>query len=519
MQGDRSKSDALVSGAVVAVVGTLLTLPFLRIGFLGDDVELLVEALGAPDRPPSFRHDGGILRPVVSASLRFDHALGGTSPVGYHVTNLVLHIVDAWLVMALTWRLAGDRTRRWLPLVAGLVFVALPTHTEAVGWIAGRGDLLVALGCLSSLLLWLDPHGHRWCRFASVAAFAVAALSKESALVFPAVVVLAERWQAAGVRADGPDGTDRPSWSTAVTRSWPFVAVVAGFLVLRAVVRGDADGGYLARFGDEGPLRVLVNGPLALARTIAPGAPLLIWAIAGIVALSTIALVRSALRRPQLLFTAVAAGVLVLPILPLGVSEFDTRGERFVYLPSALVVAGVVAAWAHRRRFVPAVAVAVALGIAAQLTIAPRWTEAGEVAASLDRAVDEWPVDRDVVMLVTPDSVQGAYVDRNLIAPTAWLLHRWSRGDAIVQASSVRLHDADDLIEVEPDRSCEGCWIVRLSDDTEFVDTATPGSSWEVDGITATRISDRVLRIEVGGRLADAPVWFWSNGRVVPASG
>ena len=72
-------------------------------------------------------------RPVVWVSLVFDHLLWGLNPTGYHVTNVLLHGLNSWLVYLLVSRLMDYRSdRRLVACLSGLVFLLLPSHTEAV---------------------------------------------------------------------------------------------------------------------------------------------------------------------------------------------------------------------------------------------------------------------------------------------------------------------------------------------------------------------------------------------------
>ncbi len=45
--------------------------------------------------------------PLSWFTLAVDHELSGMNPRGYHRTNLLLHLGNAWLFFALAWRLFG----------------------------------------------------------------------------------------------------------------------------------------------------------------------------------------------------------------------------------------------------------------------------------------------------------------------------------------------------------------------------------------------------------------------------
>jgi len=67
-------------------------------------------------------------RPITVLSLRMDTWLGFGLP-GYHVTNIIVHIIVAWLALMLCLELF-PRHSRFSALCAACVFTAHPLHTE-----------------------------------------------------------------------------------------------------------------------------------------------------------------------------------------------------------------------------------------------------------------------------------------------------------------------------------------------------------------------------------------------------
>src|ERR1700722_17551943 len=98
-----------------------------------------------------FRGTGGLsYRPLYWISLAFDRHLWQLNPVGFHLTNLLLHVANGVLGFRLLRRLH-------ISLIAAastsLLWLALPIHSEAVAWISGRAYSLSTLFLLLSLLL------------------------------------------------------------------------------------------------------------------------------------------------------------------------------------------------------------------------------------------------------------------------------------------------------------------------------------------------------------------------------
>ena len=124
----------------------------------------------------------GIYRPLTVLSLSVDYALWHRWPPGFRVINLLIHALNGWLLFLIAESLVGPGT---MPVAAALIYLVHPAHTEAVTTIVGRSELL---GVSFFLAAWLLFRRNRtgW----AVVAFLLSVLSKENAIVFPAVAAL-----------------------------------------------------------------------------------------------------------------------------------------------------------------------------------------------------------------------------------------------------------------------------------------------------------------------------------------
>ena len=101
----------------------------------------------------AFKGDGSLAasnyyRPTFVAWLILNFKIFGTGPFGWHLLNVILHILVCLLCFMLL--------RRWnvsqnTALAVAVVFAVHPVHTESVAWISGSPDLLFALPFLGSL--------------------------------------------------------------------------------------------------------------------------------------------------------------------------------------------------------------------------------------------------------------------------------------------------------------------------------------------------------------------------------
>ncbi|HLC17982.1 MAG TPA: hypothetical protein VJM57_03095, partial [Thermodesulfobacteriota bacterium] len=75
----------------------------------------------------------GNYAPLHILSYSLDRALWGLDPRGFHLTNVILHALNACLVFAVVVRLGS---KRWVAFAAALLFAVHPLNVENVAWVA-----------------------------------------------------------------------------------------------------------------------------------------------------------------------------------------------------------------------------------------------------------------------------------------------------------------------------------------------------------------------------------------------
>jgi len=133
-------------------------------------------------------HDQYYYRPLVNLSFMGEYHAFGLKPFFYNLDNLILHILNAILVVFLVSRLTHSDT---IGFWTGLLFVIHPIQWEAVCNIPGRAILMSAFFVLSSFILFLEFYNNRrWkCLLLAMFTFPLGLLCKESAGVLPAVLI------------------------------------------------------------------------------------------------------------------------------------------------------------------------------------------------------------------------------------------------------------------------------------------------------------------------------------------
>jgi protein O-mannosyl-transferase len=167
----------------------------------------------------------GQYRPLRSLTFALSYALWGLEPMGYRLTNLLLYVFTVWMVYALARRLLKDDLAA---LMAGVLFAVHPAHTEAVAWIKNRTEIMAALFVLAGMWgFWKYEEGRRWGWGISLLAGPLAMLSKEGAVVFPALL-------GAWILHSRP----REQWWRGLRGILPHVAVLLGWTAFMFLILG-----------------------------------------------------------------------------------------------------------------------------------------------------------------------------------------------------------------------------------------------------------------------------------------
>lgn len=168
--------------------------------FIWDDVGLIVKnpVIKSPSNFTSlfehglFEHavsDVNVYRPIQALSYTIDYSVYGLNPIGYHFGNIILHTLNAIFLFFIFKRHTLDVK---VPLIATLLFIIHPIHTQAVTYISGRADLLMSFFILASFWLYIKSRANinDIAFLTSLLLFVLALLSKEAAIIFPCVLFI-----------------------------------------------------------------------------------------------------------------------------------------------------------------------------------------------------------------------------------------------------------------------------------------------------------------------------------------
>ena len=127
-------------------------------------------------------------RPVLRASFILNYRLSGIKPWGYHLVNILLHLSVCLLLFEFLKRIGLSAKAA---MVCCVLFAVHPVNVQAVSWIPGRNDTLLALFLLSGAILFIGyfSKGGMLRYLLGLLSLSLALLTKESAVVFPAVII------------------------------------------------------------------------------------------------------------------------------------------------------------------------------------------------------------------------------------------------------------------------------------------------------------------------------------------
>jgi Flp pilus assembly protein TadD len=354
-----SRRRSLVLAALLAAAVVAIYLPVRQAGFfyLDDDFYVTANPFVRDGLTLAGLHHaflsshGGLWMPLAFTSHMLDVSLFGLEPAGPHVVNVLLHVVNALLLLTLLLRATGALAPS---LVAAALFACHPLRVESVAWIAERKDVLSALFGLLALHWWVtftrapSARAYRLVVAATIAAL----LSKPMLVTLPFLLICFDVWPLGRLGTPGPDG--RPlGLKDLVVEKLPLLALA-----------GAAAAITLATAGSQGALAALEGRPLHTRVAHAIGAYVWYawktawptdlavfypypawsgWQIAGaatLVAGAAAAAIVTRRRAPWIAAGLAWFAIALAPVVGLFQAGGQGMADRFTYVPAiGLVVA------------------------------------------------------------------------------------------------------------------------------------------------------------------------------------
>jgi len=135
-------------------------------------------------------------RPLTAFTLFLNHRISGADPFWFRITNMLLHILNAFMVFLIVkelFLLDGKKEKVDLAFGIGLLFLLHPLLSENFLYISQRGSTLSSFFYLGALFFYLRSKSTSIMRLLlSVLLFALALYSKQTAFSLIMVVALLE---------------------------------------------------------------------------------------------------------------------------------------------------------------------------------------------------------------------------------------------------------------------------------------------------------------------------------------
>jgi tetratricopeptide (TPR) repeat protein len=578
------RPKAAFAFAILAVLGLLIYANAVGHPFVHDDVVFILQNpnIARWDNIGQAFLDAGVpfqglkittpyYRPVLEIIYRSQFAIFGMNAWGFHLVNVLLHIVNSWLVFWMVRLLllegrrkaeggrkerepSSFRSPKYFAFFISILFLVHPLQSEAVACVSGISNLAVAFFLLGAFIQYADSRLARGrARMTALLlaglSFTVALFTKEQAVIFPLFLAA---YELAGRRRG--DRTAQSAFVRSAAALAPFFVLAAGYLLWRSHLFPDH---FAAAFANPAEfwLRIsviprtilmyfgLVLWPAGLHyyRSVDIFAPVG-WAWPVLAALMVVVIFRlgrmSRSCRVPALFGLLWGGLFLLPglnIVPL-INEYSLvlASEHFLYLSLAgflVALAGLVfGALARCPARVSGTVMVVVIGVFCVLTIRQNTTWRGEVPL-FERTLAFEPglgrvhfllakayVDERRLADAFDEYTRGLRIMEDYVKKSRLSQKRGARGAAsavVVYQQYVKAahHDRGQVLLMTGD-------LKRSSDEFRAaLATAVDGvPSTEVrltDSRTANNLALNLLRM---GRPDEARRWWQTSVRIAPES-
>lgn len=412
-------TDLLKNKIVVLVAFTGISLIFFSSStgriFLSDDYCTLHNIISNNSiLLPSF------FRPIGDLTLKWTYHLAGWDPFYFYLVNILLHAFNSFLVYLFCMKWFENESRGVLfSIVAGLIFLTYPSHSEAILWAIGRGISLAVFFSLLAMIVIVSRINLAVKYILVCLLYFFALACYESAMLLPFVLFTISRSSRRGQNI---------IWSLFLLTT----------LFLHIYFRYQYTGGVWQAYNGIIFARDIIQYLTAFIKIllrlfVPPFDRPFLFTLFGITAIAILCIIfyrnrkriksdRIFLRTVSLTVTGLIATILVS--VSFGMSTRTSEGDRLMYLPSvfyAILVSLLIVRLISSVKSIVLISGLLLIFQVSFLLINQRnWIRASEFAVKVINAVAAKP-ERPLYIINLPSDNKGAYVFRNCL-PEA-LLH------------------------------------------------------------------------------------------------
>jgi protein O-mannosyl-transferase len=288
-----------------------------------------------------------IWHPLTFLSLMLDYQLYSLNAGGYHVTNLIFHILSALLLFWLFNRMTGEI---WKSAFVAALFALHPNQVGSIAWISGRKDVLSAFFWMLTLCLYVHytekPTIRRY--LLVLWGFIFGLISKSMVVSLPVIMILLDYWP---LRRFKSQKGNFFFWQ--LKEKMPFFILSAAFSIITMFL-------WRNPFAEDMPFSFRLENALVafvtyLEKILWPhdihfwhifSDQLLLWQVLGsfmLILFISMAVMMTMKRRPYLFVGWFWYAIAILPVT--GIIKYGVMfmHEHYTYLPSIGI--GIMLAW------------------------------------------------------------------------------------------------------------------------------------------------------------------------------
>lgn len=176
----------------------------------------------------------GFYYPVTWISHLIDVSLFGLRPWGHHLTSLIIHIFNSFLIFAILRKAGIEEIKSFF---ISLIFTVHPLNVESVAWISERKNLLAAFFFFFGIFFYIDylKTNRMLIYVKSMFAYLLGIMSKPILVMFPFTLILIDIL----IKKESNDSHKffKEKWKAIFINKIPFLIIIPLFTYLTIIAQ------------------------------------------------------------------------------------------------------------------------------------------------------------------------------------------------------------------------------------------------------------------------------------------
>lgn len=351
-------------------------------------------------------------RPVCDISIMIDYKVWGKTAWGYHLTNLLLHIITCiiffYFFKLLLRKYAIPANSNLICWLSTVLFFLYAMHSEPVLWILGRSAILATMYSLLFLYCYIRRNDGALFIGAFLVFWILCLLTYESTWVVPVFALITSL-------------TAIKQRETVFKRELIYLTTVVSIFIVYLVIRTqyihEVTGAYESGLLLNGDYTLLAKHyTLLFIRSLVPAFinnKILIGAFTVFTLLLTWLLIQQK-NRQLIIVLLLCFFVSLLPYISLGIDTNGTESERFLYFPTLIVtiIFGVIISTAKNKKaywLYPALFI---IHLITLFIVKDNYRIAGSITKQIAEALGKTGNQKVVYAVDVPQAQNGAFILR-----------------------------------------------------------------------------------------------------------